>query len=424
MNFDAWLQPHKCSCGKIHNCPVEHIIVEPGAIQKLHSLVGSYRHILLVADTNTYAVCGAQTEAQLSGRLENRLIYQRSGILVPDEEAIGELQALVTEKTDLIVGVGSGVIQDLCKYVSFQRGLPYQIVATAPSMDGYASTGAAMIIGNMKVTYSAHVPQAIIGDVDILKDAPMDMIRSGYGDILGKYSCLNDWHLSHLVNGEYFCPRVHDLMMQMVKKTRPLGQGLQARQPQAIQILMEALCGAGVAMAMVGNSRPASGSEHHLSHFFEITGIVFDQPYLMHGTDVVFSAVYTQRLRRQLLALPQIPQKRAFDRQQWETEIGRVYGSAAQGVIALQDRLGWYQQDRYPAYLEKWQQIREVLADAPSEAELLDCIASVGLDIADYENLYGRQKLADAVRYAKDLKDRYTVLWLYGDLQTEEDCHG
>lgn len=75
-------------------------------------------------------------------------------------------------------------------------------------MDGYASSGAAMIIGNMKVTYNAHVPEAIIGDVDVLKEAPMEMIQSGYGDIIGKLSCLNDWKLSVVVNDEFFCQYV------------------------------------------------------------------------------------------------------------------------------------------------------------------------------------------------------------------------
>ena len=136
-------------------------------------------------------------------------------------------------------------------------------------MDGYASKGAAMIMGNMKVTYNAHVPAAIIGDTNILKDAPMDLIKSGYGDILGKYSCLNDWKLAHVVNDEYICDYVYDLTFEMLTKTQDLGPALLARDPEAIKTLMEALVGVGIAMAYVGNSRPASGSEHHLSHFFE-----------------------------------------------------------------------------------------------------------------------------------------------------------
>lgn len=419
INFAELLQPVQCTCGKVHTCPIRHIEIGSGAIRKIGSIVENYHHILLVADRNTYAVCGEQVGEQLADRLEQVFVYQREGILVPDETAVGEMEQHITENTDLIVGVGSGVIQDLCKYVSYQHKLPYHIVATAPSMDGYASVGAAMIWENMKVTFSCHVPEAIIGDVDVLKDAPMEMIRAGYGDILGKYSCLNDWKLSHIVNGEYYCQYVHDLMMDMVVKTRDLGGQLQDREPAAIETLMEALAGAGVAMALVGNSRPASGSEHHMSHYLEITGILHNTPYLMHGTDVVCSAVYTQQLREELLRLQEIPARRVFDREKWEQAICRIYGAAAAGVIALQDKLGWYQQDRYAVYADKWNEIRRVLAETPSAEQMEAYIKSVGLSLQDYTELYGREKICDGIAYAKDLKDRYSVLWMYYELMLQ-----
>ena len=416
INFAQLLQPVQCSCGKTHTCPIRHIEIGSGAIGKIGSIVENYHHILLVADQNTYAVCGEQVKQALGDRLEKVFVYQREGILVPNERAAAEMEQQLTEQTDLIVGVGSGVIQDLCKYVSFTHKLPYDIVATAPSMDGYASVGAAMIWNNMKVTFNCHTPQVIIGDVDILKDAPMEMIRAGYGDILGKYSCLNDWKLSHIVNGEYFCQNVHDLMMDMVIKTRDLGEQLQNREPAAIETLMEALAGAGVAMAMVGNSRPASGSEHQMSHYFEITGLVHNTPYLMHGIDVVCSAVCTQKLREALLQLQAVPARRVFDRKTWEQEITRIYGTVAPGVIGLQDKLGWYQQDRYAIYAAKWDEIREVLSQTLSSKELEAYIRSVGLDMQDYIQIYGRQKICDGIAYAKDLKDRYSVLWMYYEL--------
>ena len=419
MDFKELLKPIACSCGKVHTCAIRHIEIGSGAIGKIGELTENYRHILLVADQNTYAVCGEQVKGYLADRLEKVFVYRRQGILVPDETAVGEMEQQLTEKTDLIVGIGSGVIQDLCKCVSFQHNMPYHIVATAPSMDGYASVGAAMIWENMKVTFSCHVPEVIIGDVDILKDAPMEMIRAGYGDILGKYSCLNDWKLSHVVNGEYYCQHVHDLMMEMVEKTQNLGERLQNRDPDAIQTLMEALAGAGVAMALVGNSRPASGSEHHMSHYFEITGIVHNEPYLMHGVDVVCSAVYTQQLREALLKQPEIPAKRGFDRKTWEQAIRRIYGMAADGVIALQDKLGWYEQDRYAVYAAKWNEIRDVLAQAPSAAQMEAYIKSVGLDLSDYRQLYGKEKIGDGIAYAKDLKDRYSVLWMYYELMLQ-----
>ncbi len=413
MDIKELLKGVKCVCGKTHTCEIKHVIIEENAISKISSITKEYKSILLVADKNTYAVCADAVKTQIADRCENLLVYECDGFLVPDEEAIERLEKLVTDKTDLIIGVGSGVIQDLCKYVSFEKKLPYHIVATAPSMDGYASVGAAMITGNMKVTYSAHVPEAIIGDVNILKNAPLDMIKSGYGDILGKYSCLNDWKLAHVVNDEYFCEYVYNLTYDMLVKTKDLGARLQNRETEAVKTLMEALVGVGIAMAYVGNSRPASGSEHHLSHFFEIVGILKNEPYFMHGTDVAFSAVYTERLREELLKIEVPEQNKEFNKAEWENSIRNIYSDAADGVIALQNKLGWYDEDKGDVYKDKWDEITEVLTEVPSSAELTEYLESIGLHINEFEELYGAEKIRNAIWFAKDLKDRYTVLWLY-----------
>ena len=179
MNFEELLKTRECACGKTHSCSIHHIIIGKGANGKLGALLGDYKNILLVADTNTFAACGEEIKAQIGSKLVDEHIFVRKGLVIPNEEACDEVFAKITDETDLIVGVGSGVIQDICKYASFERKLPYFIVATAPSMDGYASVGAAMIMGGMKVTYSTHVPEVIIGDIDVLKAAPMEMIQSG-----------------------------------------------------------------------------------------------------------------------------------------------------------------------------------------------------------------------------------------------------
>ena len=416
MNFEELLKDKPCSCGMTHTCSIKHVIIGKHANRQVGKLLEGYHRVLLVADTNTYKTCGPEIEGQIGDKLESVLIYQRDGLLIPNEEAVEELSARITGQTDLVVGIGSGVIQDICKYVTHQAGLPYYIVATAPSMDGYASVGAAMIMGGMKITYSTHVPTAIIGDIDVLKDAPMEMIKSGYGDILGKYSCLNDWKLSRAVRGEYFCQYVYDLTYDMLCRTKDLGPALLQRDPDAIQTLMDAIVGVGVAMAFVGNSRPASGSEHHLSHFFEITGIVEDKPYFMHGTDVVYSSVYTQKLREELLALDAPAPNKTPGRTAWEEKIRSVYTAIADSVIALQDKVGWYNEDRYPVYAEKWAEIREILAEAPSSAEMVAYLESIEMDINEFEKLYGAEKIDNALKYGKDLKDRYSVLWMYYDL--------
>jgi len=406
-----------CACGKEHTCDIEHVIIKSGASDEVHTLCGNYNSIVICADKNTFATCGERVAKSLGAKVESIKVFDCEGFLIPNEDAIDALDAFITDKTDLIIGIGSGVINDLCKYVSFKNGLRYYIVATAPSMDGYASVGAAMITGGMKTTFNARVPAAIIGDVDILKDSPMDMIKSGFGDIIGKYSALNDWKLAHCVIDEYFCQYVYDLTYDTVLKTRALADGIEKRDPETIKTLMEALVIVGIAMAYVDNSRPASGSEHHLSHYFEITGIIKGRNYLNHGLDVVYSTIETQTLREKIMALDSCPEKMyEFDRESWVDAINESYGSAAEGVIALQDKMNYYGRGLENVYREKWNEIIDILRDTPSVDELNGILATAGLDFEYYNKFYGRDVIEDADLYAKDLKDRYTVLWLYFSL--------
>ena len=406
-----------CECKKPHLCPIDHVIIEKNAISRLPGITDKYNNILIVADQNTFSVCGKEVGLALDGKVSDTLIYVCDGVLVPNEEAISALSSRVKDETDLILGIGSGVINDLCKTVSFEHDIPYYIVATAPSMDGYASVGSALILDGMKVTKSARVPKAIIADIDVLAGAPMDMIRAGYGDIIGKYSCLNDWRLSHLVNGEYICDFVLNATYKTVEDTVKLADGIRGRDPEAIGALMEALVAVGILMAYVGNSRPASGSEHHMSHYFEITGIVRGEEYLPHGIDVCCSAVETARIREKLLAVDNINSfEYNFDKEKYESEIRRIYGSISDEVLALQRKTGWYKKDRISIYKEKWSDIRAILSDCPTSAEMLSLCEKVGISYLDFKTLYGDEKIADGLLYSKDLKDRYSVLWMYYDL--------
>ena len=401
-----------CPCGRPHICPIRAVEIGEGALSSLPSLCGGFTRILLVADTNTYAACGREVDGILGGLVASRHIFAGEGVVIPDEASVEAIEGKLTPDTDLIVGVGSGVINDLCKYVSHKNRLPYVIVATAPSMDGYASAGAAMILGGMKVTPSAPPPMAIVADTAVLQNAPMDMIRAGYGDIIGKFSCLNDWKLSAYIRGEYFCRTVYDLVMNTANRVRDLAEAISNRDGKAIATLMEALVEVGVAMAYVGNSRPASGSEHHLSHFFEITGILNGTPYLPHGTDVAYSSVITARLREELLR--RAPARRPFDREAYEADIRKAYTSIADSVIAQQDRLGWYREAATDEFiLTHTDEIRAILSEAPTEAEARRMVEAVGLSMDELYETYGHPHIDEAIRYAKDLKDRYSVLWVY-----------
>lgn len=415
MNINNILNGVNCDCGKKHNCSIEKVYIESGAIERLTTLCHDYNNILLVADGNTFSVAGAEVEKVLTDKNLKKVIFSGEKLLIPDEIAIEEVKKKTSE-AELIIGIGSGVIQDLCKYVSFFSKIPYIIVATAPSMDGYASDGAAMILGGMKETVKAGLPKAIIADTNVLKNAPMDMIRAGYGDIIGKYSALCDWKLSAAVTGEYFCQYIYDTTFQMIENTLKIAQGLLQRDEESIKILTEALMVVGIMMSFAGTSRPASGSEHHLSHFFEIVGIVNSDDYFSHGVDVAYSTVVTAKLREEVVKSDFPDTIYRPSSEEYKEKMNKIYKSVAEGCISLQNRIGNYSKDRIQTYKQKEEEIKNILSQMPSSEEIKQMLSVVGLDIEEFYKLYGEQKIEDAMLYAKDLKDRYTVLWLYYDL--------
>ena len=418
--FDLINHDINCICGKTHRCDIEHLVIGEGVLAQLPQLLADKKHILLVADRNTAPLCADRVARLLGERIEDLCLFAQDGLLVPDEQTVAEVEKHLTAQTDFILGIGSGVINDTCKYVSFRHGLTSGIIATAPSMDGFASSGAAMIVGGMKITYTTHAPSLILGDVEILKNAPMDMIRSGYADIIGKYSSLCDWRLSEFVNGEYLCPFVYNIVKESTDEVRSLSKALLARDGTAIGKLMEILVLIGVTLTLISTTRPGSGSEHHLSHYFEITGLIEDKPYFLHGTDVGYSTVVTAALREEITAL-EVPHFEHVTRKTREQAYRAIYRDFWQEVKQIQDTAGRYEQDVTPFYAAHWDEIRSVLRLCPTAREITEMLTEIGFDMSAFEKMYGKEKIRRGIWYGKDLKDRYSVLWLYADLFLSEE---
>ncbi len=404
-----------CACGRTHRCDIKAVRIGAGVLNELPALTDA-KHILLISDQNTDALCADRVRALLGDRiLAHQLFETGAELLVPDEATVKAVEAKMTDEVDFILGIGSGVINDVCKYVSFAHRITCGIIATAPSMDGFASSGAAMIFDGMKVTFTTHAPDLILGDTDILCTAPADMIAAGFADIIGKYSALNDWKLSHLINGEYLCPFVYDLVLDKTNEVRALAPALMRREPAAIGTLTEILVMIGVCLTLLSTTRPGSGSEHHLSHYFEITGLILDRPYFLHGTDVGYSTVVTAAMRERIRAI-KAPKFHTVSTETRLAAYERIYRQCAGEVAALQDRAGRYDKDITPVYAEKWQEVLAILNECPTAAEIEDMLLSVGFDLAAFENMYGADRIANGKLWGKDLKDRYSVLWLYFDL--------
>lgn len=404
-----------CSCGKTHRCDIPGLAIGKGALDRLCVLVKEYNKILVVADNNTWLVCGDKVLSQLRGKAADKCVFECEGLLVPDEESIKTIEKCLSEDTELILGIGSGVINDLCKYVSFYHGVKSGIIATATSMDGYASSGAAMILGGMKVTVTTHAPSIIVGDADILCSAPIAMIRSGYADIIGKYSALCDWKLSNFVNGEYLCSDIYDLVMECTNETRAMADKLILRDPDSVCKLMEYLVLIGVCLTLISTTRPGSGSEHHLSHYFEITGLIEDKPYFLHGTDVGYSTVVTAALRKEICSLSEFkfsPVSEAVRKDCYKS----IYKHYSGEVAKIQEKAGRYEKPLYDFYSENRDEICNILSVCPSADEIRKMLTDVGFELTEFEKMYGKEKIRNGIFFGKDLKDRYSVLWLYYDL--------
>ncbi|MBQ9544030.1 MAG: sn-glycerol-1-phosphate dehydrogenase [Clostridia bacterium] len=418
MNLNELLKGFDCVCGRRHTCPISFVEISKGCAANLARVFEKEKNVLVVADGNTFAAAGEGVMDALCSKNVRKIVFSGKKLLVPNEDSVAAVEKELAG-IEAIVGIGSGVIQDLCKFVSLRSGIPYAIVATAPSMDGYASDGAAMILGGMKVTVKAVLPRAILADPGILKNAPEEMIRAGYGDVIGKFSALNDWKLAHAVTGEYFCPRIYDSVLAQVKEVASLADGLVRRDADAVAALTEALVAVGIMISFAGSSRPASGSEHHLSHFFEITGILDDKPYFAHGIDVGYSTVVTTRIREKLCEKP-FPRVLYRDPAECEREVKRIYSTSAGGCFELQEKVGSYKRDLLPVYLAKEDELHKIFSDTPSAEEIEKTLARVGFDKKEFAAEYGEQKIREAVKWAKDLKDRYTVLWVNYDLYKGE----
>ena len=202
----------RCECGKIHSFTSK-VYSGKGAIEKLGGTLKEFetKKAFVFADINTAKV---GMDAVLNILNANGIKYTSfvfSNSPKPDERAVGSVAMHCPQDSDTVIAIGSGVINDIGKMLVALGGKKYVIIATAPSMDGYASNSSSMCRDGLKVSLSSKSADAIIGDTDILKTAPVKMFASGLGDMLAKYVSLCEWEISNIITGEYYCKTIADL---------------------------------------------------------------------------------------------------------------------------------------------------------------------------------------------------------------------
>lgn len=302
VDFEHLLADFSCACGRVHSSAVKKIVMKPGALSELAEVVrsmGDFSCVVMICDSNTYAVAGKRAESAVACR--QTICLDPCG-LHANEHAVGLVTDRLTAEADLLLAVGSGTIHDITRYVAYHRGIPFISVPTAASVDGYVSNVAAMTWNGAKKTMTACAPIAMVADIDLIAEAPMRLTASGVGDMLGKYTSLLDWRVGHALTGEYYCEHTVSLVEQALTNVRDSVTRLQARDRDAVTSLMYGLVLSGVAMQHTGISRPASGAEHHISHLIEMT-IPTEVCDALHGEKVGVGLMLVSRLYHTFAAL-------------------------------------------------------------------------------------------------------------------------
>ena len=422
-----------CPCGKAHTVAIDEVVVGSGTVNRLPEFVKKYgKKPFVVADCNTYAVAGDRVCGILrdAGIAYSSFVFQDAA-LEPDEKAVGAAFMHYDPACDVVVGVGSGVINDICKILSNLTGKPYIIVATAPSMDGYASATSSMSRDGVKVSLNSRCADVIIGDTDILKNAPLHMLRSGLGDMLAKFVSIAEWRIAHLITGEYYCEEVAQLIRSAVKKCVDNAEGLLRREDAAIEAVFEGLVIGGVAMAYAGVSRPASGVEHYFSHVWDMRGLEFGTQVDLHGIQCAMATMQAVELYGQVMAVkPDYTKAKAyvdaFDLEDWNDHLRKFLGSSAETMIALERKEGKYRKDTHEArfrLIEKnWDAILEILRqELPAKEQLQNLLDTVGIsrDLATIG--VDREMAQETFRATKDIRDKYVLSRLAWDLGILEE---
>jgi glycerol-1-phosphate dehydrogenase [NAD(P)+] len=293
---------YNCSCGRTHRSGIGKIDISENAVANAVAYISGKAEdpIAVICDENTYGIAGAEIVKSLEMNgcdAYVHIIEGKHGLNVaPTDACLGETLARLNADTGFFVAAGSGVINDITRQISYKMGKNYVVAATAPSMDGYASVTSSLILNDIKETIQGQYPLAIFGQTDILANAPHEMLTAGFGDVIGKYNALREWRFGRDYKGEDYCPEIAGLVELAVEKCRKSAVDLEAGDPAAVNSVMEALVTAGMAMGINGNTRPASGAEHHIVHYWDVDCIRRGVEHELHGNSVGIGTIVICRL--------------------------------------------------------------------------------------------------------------------------------
>ena len=362
LNFRALIDSFRdCGCGMDHRCGIHDIRIGSGLVTQVGEILrenGFPRRLLLIGDRDTLAAA-AGLEESLTGFEVTRHCYDTLRVATMDDVRLVEDYL---DRVDAVVAVGAGSIHDPSRLACARRNKPLCLFATAPSMDGFASYNAPIVDGGFKTTHAAKCPEVIIADTKILAAAPKALKSAGFGDMISKYIALIDWQVSHLVTGEAYCPRVAELTRTAVDRLMTMADRVTLEDEETAAAVLESLLMTGIAMSFTRTSRPGSGTEHILAHYWECIELLEGKIPNFHGEDVGVATLLTLREyealagRETVTAHPEV--------NDWDA-VYRAYGPLAGDVRKLNTPDTITDGIDPRVIEEKWPEIRAIVRSVP-----------------------------------------------------------
>ncbi len=435
----AWLMANDgflCDCGKHHYGKLKDCIIGENALDRIPDMVQKYSaaHPFVLCDKDTYAAAGgAVCEILEKAGIPYTLHVIARKKPAPDERIVGEAVMFCSDDCDMVISVGGGVINDTGKIVANLKHCVDMYVATAPSMDGYASASSSMEREGLKVSLNSKCPDIVIGDADVLSHAPTHMIRSGIGDMVAKYVSIVEWQIAALLVGEYYCPTVAKIVKESLAVCVDNAKAAVAGDKDAVCRLTEGLVLSGLAMNYAGISRPASGMEHYISHILDMRSLAFGAPADLHGIQCGIGTLLTLEAYEQLAKCTPDREKalayvQQFDLDDWFAHLRTLLGNGAEAMIAGEKKEKKYDvakhADRLDKILANWDQILQITAELPKAEELRAFFVSIGHPVSGLELGLTETDMREAFLAAKDIRDKYVLgrlLWDLGELETVAD---
>lgn len=408
MIIDSLTYSGKCVCGETHNMMTQLSVVESGCLKQIDKYLEAYNlkgMTVAVYDENTYMATmdrHPSVDAEVILRAEN---------LHANERGVELLLEQLPEEAEVLLAIGAGTVHDITRYCAYKKNLEFVSCPTAASVDGFCSSVAAMTWNGCKKTLTATAPKIVVADTDVIKEAPIHLARSGFGDMIGKYIALTDWKVSHILTGEHYCDKIADMTFEATEAVVKSAEGIVKGDTKAYEKLMYGLLLSGLAMQMMGNSRPASGAEHHISHIIEMRpkglGV---QSEALHGEKVGVGTLISLAEYRQLAEIENIKFKdyetydaaflaEMFDGEMLSEILKENKDDAGFGIRAEQ--------------LEKyWPDVCSVLRQLPQPDKMKAIYESLGVksklsDIDVPDNLVDQLK-----KYSPTVRNRLTLMRL------------